>query len=92
MSSPTPLTTYAVNANGLGDVMKHAAISRSILTLRPHAAIISETKSRDPVSSRLSISSEYNTFESEGIPCNRGRSSKWVSSLLCDEVSKPSAS
>ncbi|THH12594.1 hypothetical protein EW146_g7552 [Bondarzewia mesenterica] len=57
------------------NVMKTDAFSSLLTAHKPHAWVISEMKSHQPVSSRLHVRS-YNIFESTGVKINT-RSSKW---------------
>ncbi|GBE82235.1 hypothetical protein SCP_0406180 [Sparassis crispa] len=69
-------TTYAINANGLANVSKMAAITNAISVRQPHAWVINETKSSQPQASRLHTPS-YRTFEEPGIPAKDQRHGKW---------------
>ncbi|KAF8972557.1 hypothetical protein BDZ97DRAFT_1722685, partial [Flammula alnicola] len=66
-SVPFTFRTVAINANGLGDQMKIAAIADTTRTIKPHALVIGETKNTNKVSSRLSLS-DYMFYESPGLP------------------------
>ncbi|GBE80305.1 hypothetical protein SCP_0300200 [Sparassis crispa] len=68
--------TYAINANGLANVSKMAAIANAITLRQPHAWIINETKLPQPQASRIRVNG-YNTFEEPGLPLSTGRSRKW---------------
>ncbi|KAG6807018.1 hypothetical protein H0H92_009142 [Tricholoma furcatifolium] len=74
-ASPTPFHTLALNANGMGDVMKISAIQQMVRTSSPHALVFGETKSTNRVSQRLQLTG-YNIFESPGRPSGH-RSGKW---------------
>ena len=69
------LTLFAVNANGLHDVMKTNAIKQHVSASCPHVWIINETKSHSPVTSRVFVPG-YNTYESTALP-TAPRTSKW---------------
>lgn len=69
------LSLFAVNANGLHDVMKTNAIKQHVSASRPHVWIVNETKSRSPVASRVFVPG-YNTYESTALP-TAPHTSKW---------------
>ncbi|KAG6809707.1 hypothetical protein H0H92_015059 [Tricholoma furcatifolium] len=54
-ASSTPFQTLALNANGLGDVMKTSAIEQMVQNSSPHALVIEETKSTNRGSSTVSL-------------------------------------
>ena len=68
--------SIAINANGLSDPMKIAALSSMTRSAKPHILIIGETKSVHRVSSRLTIP-DYDFHENPGQPavgtCNCGK-------------------
>lgn len=76
VSASHPFRVYAINANGLGDVMKQSAIVGGIISSKPHAWVINETKSTRPVASRVSIPG-YDIFESVGLPAAGSNRGKW---------------
>ncbi|KAJ3831359.1 hypothetical protein F5878DRAFT_676035 [Lentinula raphanica] len=72
-----PFRTFALNADGLGDVMKINTISNAINFIKPHAWVINKTKSSSPVLSRLHTNN-YKTFESVGLQHHSRRGpAKW---------------
>ncbi|KAF5382556.1 hypothetical protein D9615_002847 [Tricholomella constricta] len=66
----------ALNANGLADPMKVAAISDMIRSLKPNAFVIGETKSPHKVAHRLNMR-DYSTHESPGRPAGHRNRGKW---------------
>ncbi|KAG6827833.1 hypothetical protein H0H92_010320, partial [Tricholoma furcatifolium] len=74
-ASTTPLHTLALNANGLGDVMKISAIEHMVRTTSPQALVVGETKSTNRISSRLRLP-DYRMYENPGRSSGR-RSGKW---------------
>ncbi|KAF5379464.1 hypothetical protein D9615_006597 [Tricholomella constricta] len=68
--------TVAINANGLADPMKIAAISDMMHSVRPNALVIGETKSPHRVSSRLNLR-DYSVHESPGKPAGHRNRGKW---------------
>ncbi|KAK7048602.1 hypothetical protein R3P38DRAFT_3619413, partial [Favolaschia claudopus] len=69
--------TFSINTNGFGDVMKQAAVHDAILSLRPNAFVINETKSSSPVASRIQVKG-YKTYESQGVRAEgKSRTGKW---------------
>ena len=75
-SGPVSFRTIALNANGLADPMKIAAVRSMVRTNSPHAFVIGETKNSGPVSSRLDLN-EYDLHESPGQPLNSRGCGKW---------------
>ncbi|KAH7904152.1 hypothetical protein BJ138DRAFT_1186017 [Hygrophoropsis aurantiaca] len=75
VQASAPFQSFAINANGLRDVMKISAISDAISDMRPHSWVICETKSSLPAAHRISAP-EYQTFESLGVHTS-ARSAKW---------------
>jgi outer membrane murein-binding lipoprotein Lpp len=73
---PVFLRTISLNANGLADPMKLAAIQGMVRLSQPHAIVIGETKSSEPVSSRLGLQ-EYDFHENPGRPLNARNKGKW---------------
>lgn len=76
VSASHPFRVYAINANGLSDVMKQSAIVGGIISSKPHAWVINETKSTRSVASRVSIPG-YDVFESVGLPAAGSKHGKW---------------
>ncbi|KAJ7174786.1 hypothetical protein C8R46DRAFT_1252861 [Mycena filopes] len=69
--------TFSINTNGLGDVMKMAAVQNTILTLQPNAWVVGETKSVSDASSRIPVRG-YKLYESHGVRAEgKGRAGKW---------------
>ncbi|KAK6972007.1 hypothetical protein R3P38DRAFT_3297233 [Favolaschia claudopus] len=69
--------TFSINTNGFGDVMKQSAVNDAILSLRPNAFVINETKSSSPVASRIHVKG-YKIYESEGVRSEgNSRAGKW---------------
>ena len=69
--------SIAINANGLSDPMKIAALSSMTRSAKPHILIIGETKSVHHVSSRLTIP-DYDFHENPGQPAVGTRNcGKW---------------
>ena len=69
--------SIAINANGLSDPMKIAALSSMTRSAKPHILIIGETKSMHHVSSRLTIP-DYDFHENPGQPALGTRNcGKW---------------
>jgi hypothetical protein len=73
---PVSFLTLSLNANGLADPMKLTAIRTMIHTTGPHAFVIGETKSSEPVSSRLELH-DYDLHENPGRPLGTRGKGKW---------------
>jgi hypothetical protein len=70
--------TISLNANGLADPMKLAAIRIMVNSAEPHAFVIGETKNCEPVSQRLELG-EYDLHENPGWPLGtRGKGKRGV--------------
>ncbi|GBE78620.1 hypothetical protein SCP_0115090 [Sparassis crispa] len=67
VTAASTFNIFAVNANGLANVSKQAAIASVISSQRPHAWVINETKSSSPLASRIRAG-DYTTHESLGVP------------------------
>ena len=74
--NPVSLRTISINANGLADPMKIAAIRNMVQTSKPHSFVIGETKNSEPISSRLGLD-DYQLFENPGRPLNTRGKGKW---------------
>ena len=74
--NPVSLRTISINANGLADPMKIAAIRNMVQTSKPHSFVIGETKNSEPISSRLGLD-DYELFETPGRPLNARGKGKW---------------
>ena len=74
--NPVSLRTISINANGLADPMKIAAIQNMVQTSKPHSFVIGETKNSESVSSRLGLDN-YDLFENPGRPLNARGKGKW---------------
>jgi hypothetical protein len=75
-ATPLPFRTLAINANGLSDPMKIAAINNVISKAKPHAFVIGETKSAFNVGSRLRIRG-YTIYENPGRSTGNRNTAKW---------------
>ncbi|KAF8164191.1 hypothetical protein BJ912DRAFT_823476, partial [Pholiota molesta] len=71
-----PLRTLAINANGLSDPMKIAAINDVISTTRPHAFVIGETKSAHNFGSHMRTRG-YSVYENPGRATGTRNTAKW---------------
>ncbi|KAF5376641.1 hypothetical protein D9615_007876 [Tricholomella constricta] len=76
MGGSTVFRSVAINANGLADPMKVAAISDMLHSIKPNALIIGETKSSRPVSFRLNLR-DYSVHENPGKPTGHRNRGKW---------------
>ena len=74
--NPVSLRTISINANGLADPMKIAAIRNMVQTSKPHSFVIGETKNSEPISSCLGLD-DYQLFENPGRPLNTRGKGKW---------------
>ena len=74
--NPVSFCTISLNANGLADPMKIAAIRNMVHTSKPHTFVFGETKNSEPVSSRLELN-DYDLFENPGCPLNPRGKGKW---------------
>lgn len=74
--NPVLFRTISLNANGLADPMKIAAIQSMIHTSDPHAFVVGETKNALPVSSRLDLNN-YDIHESPGRSLSGRGKGKW---------------
>ena len=74
--NPVSLRTISLNANGLANPMKIAAIRNMVQTSKPHTFVLGETKNSDHISSRLELN-DYDLFESPGRPLNPRGKGKW---------------
>jgi hypothetical protein len=91
---PASFGTIAINANGLGDVMKTHTLGQILSANSPHAWVLTETKSGSCSAHRIPAP-QYRKYESPGKQTSKN-SSKWGiilgvhSSLHSQSVSLPS--
>ncbi|RDB15857.1 hypothetical protein Hypma_003752 [Hypsizygus marmoreus] len=71
-------TNIALNANGLTNPIKIAAIQDIMQSFWPHALVIGETKSQQPVTSHLHLL-DYDLHENPGQPTSIQHQGKWES-------------
>ncbi|KAJ7168161.1 hypothetical protein C8R43DRAFT_877023, partial [Mycena crocata] len=75
-SANSPFSFYALNMNGIGGPAKIHHVNSVISMRKPHAFVITETKTSEKLSSKLP-SFEYNIFEEDGVPLSHGKAHKW---------------
>lgn len=76
LASPSySFTVLSMNTNGYAGSLKLHNFASMVSHFKPHAYIVNETKSSQPVASRAHLP-EYRTYESPGCPAGKGRG-KW---------------
>ncbi|KAF8157252.1 hypothetical protein B0H34DRAFT_675560 [Crassisporium funariophilum] len=76
MSRTATLSIYALNANGLVQPVKVNHINKVIKTMKPHAFILGETKTKSKLSKSLPYS-EYDIYEEPGESAENHHIFKW---------------
>ncbi|KAK7015985.1 hypothetical protein R3P38DRAFT_2786379 [Favolaschia claudopus] len=75
-SSSSTFSVYSVNVNGIGGTAKIHHLNQAILARRPHAFVISETKTNQKTGPKL-LNQDYEIFEEPGVPMAGNRGYKW---------------